>query len=244
MNALDLTLVTDYVNQNIDTFHQKRLRKIRNLKLREVLRRKNPYLFRAKNILSASELVTSILDALVSSSEEGLFGNFLEELAIFINQMTYGGQKSSSPGVDLDFTRDDIRYIVAIKSGPNWGNSSQHEALKTNFKKALKILRQSQHTANVRAVLGTCYGKTETTDNGEYIRIEGQAFWAFISSSSSLYVDLIEPLGHEAKAHNEVYLVEKNKTLNRLVREFTIDFCDETGQIEWAKLVQFNSGNL
>lgn len=244
MNSLDITLVTDYVNQNIDTFHQKRLRKIQNLKLRDILKRKNPYLFRAKNLLSASELVNSILDAMVSSSEEGLFGNFLEELAIFINQMTFSGQKSSSSGIDLDFSRNAVRYIVAIKSGPNWGNSSQHEALKANFRKALKVLRQSQHTVNVRAVLGTCYGNAEISDNGEYVRIEGQAFWEFISGSSTLYVDLIEPLGHEAKTHNEIYLVEKNNALNRLVREFTIDFCNESGQIDWAKLVKFNSGNL
>ena len=30
-----------------------------------------------------------------------------------------------SPGIDLEFDKDGVRYIVTIKSGPNWGNSSQ-----------------------------------------------------------------------------------------------------------------------
>jgi hypothetical protein len=40
------------------------------------------------------------------------------------------------------------------------------------------------------------------------------------------------------------YLLEKNKTFNKFVREFTVEFCDASGQIDWAKLVKFNSGNL
>jgi hypothetical protein len=32
------------------------------------------------------------------------------------------------------------------------------------------------------------------------------------------------------------------KASNRLVREFTLDFCFEDGSINWEKLVEFNSG--
>lgn len=95
MSDFDLARVTEFVNQNIDTFHLKRLKRIQDIRLTNILSRKNPYLFRAKNINSASEFVSSILEAALSASEEGLFGNFLEELAIFINHMQFGGQKSS-----------------------------------------------------------------------------------------------------------------------------------------------------
>jgi hypothetical protein len=243
MNPLDLSQVTTYVNENIDSFHRKRLAKIQSVRLRDILRRKNPYLFRAKNITTPAELISSILDATLSSSEEGLFGNFPEELAIFVNQMTCGGQKSSSPGIDLDFTRDNIRYMVAVKSGPNWGNSSQYQALRDNFRKAAKVLRQSQHTLDVRAVLGMCYGRGPTVDNGEYLRVEGQAFWEFISGDPHLYIDLLIPLGYEAQAHFDAYLLEKNRTIERLAQEFAKDFCDAAGQIDWPKLLEFNSGN-
>jgi hypothetical protein len=40
--------VIQYVEENISSFHEKRLNKIETLKLKEVLQRKNPYLFKAK----------------------------------------------------------------------------------------------------------------------------------------------------------------------------------------------------
>lgn len=241
---LDLDQITSFVNQNIDSFHAKRLQRINKIRLTDMLSRKNPYLFRAKNINSASEFVNSILESALSASEEGLFGNFLESLAIFINHLQFGGQKSSSRGIDLDFARDHTRYLVAIKSGPNWGNSSQYTAMKNDFRNALKVLRQSHHIGNVRTALGTCYGKAKPVDNGEYLRFEGQAFWEFISGEKTLYIDLIKPLGYEAKYHNDQYLAAREKAYNRLTRELLLDFCNESGEIDWAKLLRFNSSNL
>jgi len=43
----------------------------------------------------------------------------LEGLAIYIAKMTYGGWKSGITGIDLEFDKDEKRYIVDIKSGPN-----------------------------------------------------------------------------------------------------------------------------
>jgi Type II restriction endonuclease EcoO109I len=37
-----------FVEQNIESFHEKQLADLRKLKLREVLARRNPYLFKAK----------------------------------------------------------------------------------------------------------------------------------------------------------------------------------------------------
>ena len=65
----------------------------------------------------------TILDAHLSSQEEGIFGGFLEELAVFICGRVYRGKKSSAEGIDLEFEKDGTSYLVSIKSGPNWGNS-------------------------------------------------------------------------------------------------------------------------
>lgn len=236
--------VEQYIRQNIDDFHANRLDKVKGLKLNDILKRKNPYLFRARNITSALDFVTSVLDAYLSSSEEEALGRFLEELAIYVAEITYGGQKSAATGIDLELSKGDVRYIVAIKSGPNWGNAGQYTNLRNDFKTAAKVLKQSRRTQHVQSVLGICYGKFKTVDNGEYLKIGGQSFWEFVSGNRNLYLDLIEPLGHEAKRHNEVYLVEKDNTYNRFAREFTNTFCDDSGKIDWSKLVQFNSGNL
>ena len=57
-NSVDLIVTsTPYVEENISSFHEKRLNKIETLRLKEVLQKKNPYLFKAKNIQTADEIV-------------------------------------------------------------------------------------------------------------------------------------------------------------------------------------------
>src|SRR4030043_23368 len=135
--------VGEYVKNNIGAFHNGRLESLKKLKLNKILERKNPYLFKAKNVLLAQDLVKILLDAYLSSQEETIFGNFLEGLAIFVNKKAYKGQKSSTQGIDLEFNKEKVCYIVAIKSGPNWGNSSQVRKMREDFRKAKQTLRTS-----------------------------------------------------------------------------------------------------
>ena len=233
--------ITDYVEVNVQSFHQKRLDSLQKLKLMDVVKRKNPYLFKAKNVNTASEFVMTILDAFLSSQEEGIFGGFLEELAIFICSQVYGGQKSAAEGIDLEFERDNVRYIVSIKSGPNWGNSSQVAKLRDNFRKAKRILRTNASSANVVAVNGCCYGRDRKPDKGDYLKLCGQKFWAFISGDDNLYTDIIEPLGHRAKEKNERFMEEYAKVVNKFTAEFVGTFCDAEGNMLWEEIVKFNS---
>ncbi|MBL7978872.1 MAG: hypothetical protein JNN12_11085 [Bacteroidetes Order II. Incertae sedis bacterium] len=101
MKALNLDEVSQYIEQNIGIFHQKRIQSLDGLKLSKVLQRKNPYLFKAKNVLTAEQIIRGILDAHISSNEETIFGDWLEGLAISINHKVYGGYKSSIKGIDL-----------------------------------------------------------------------------------------------------------------------------------------------
>jgi len=242
MKHVSLDEVREFVNQHIGEFHESRINRVKKIKLKQVLQKKNPYLFKAKNILTAQRLVESILQAYLSSSEEELFGQFLEELAIFVAGKTLSGRKSPG-GVDLEFTKDGTVYLVSIKSGVNWGNSSQYASLRETFKKAVKVLKQSKSVRSVQPVLASCYGKRKTVDNGEYVRICGQEFWYFISGNKDLYTDIIEPLGHQAKQRNQSYEEELAAVINKFTSEFSNDFCID-GKIDWNKLVRFNSGNL
>ena len=143
MDSLRLKDVTQYVEDNIGTFHEKRISSLDSLKLSSVLKRKNPYLFKAKYVLTADEIIRGLVDAHISSNEETLFGDWLEGLAIFINSKVYGGWKSGIQGIDLEFDNNGKRYIVNIKSGPNWGNSSEIAKMKDDFKTAQRTLRTS-----------------------------------------------------------------------------------------------------
>lgn len=240
MNTITIEDVAKYVITNIGRFHQKRIESIDNLKLGGVISRKNPYLFKAKYVLTAEEVVRSIVDAHISSSEEGIFGEFLEGLAIFVCQQVYGGRKSPAEGIDLEFEKDDIIYIVTIKSGPNWGNSSQIGKMKDNFRKAKRILGTNAQKRNIVSVNGCCYGRDSVADKGEFLKVCGQDFWKFISGNENLYTEIIEPLGYSAKEQNEAYLKSYAKMINKFTLEFSLTFCDD-GVINWQRIVKFNS---
>ncbi len=94
MKQLNLKEITQYVEENIGIFHQKRIAGLNALKLKKVLGKKNPYLYKAKYILTAQDIIKSLTDAFISSQEETIFGDWMEGLAIFINQKVYQGRKS------------------------------------------------------------------------------------------------------------------------------------------------------
>jgi len=77
MEPIDLDELAQYVNENIVHFHQKRLASLDSLKLNKLLK-KNPYLFRAKHLTTAQDLIQSLLEAFLFSSEEKLFTEFFE----------------------------------------------------------------------------------------------------------------------------------------------------------------------
>jgi len=243
MKPLNMEDVKQYVNENIVDFHQRRIKSLDELKLEKLLT-KNPYLFKAKNLRTPDALVNDLLTAFLSSSEEKLFGDFLEGLALFIAERTCGGHKSTAQGVDLEFLNNDTHYVVSIKSGPNWGNSSQQNKLEQDLKTAVARLKQSKRNTNVQPVLGICYGKTKTTFLRGYMKIVGQNFWHFISENPDLYTDIVEPVGHQAREHNENFAAERDKIISRFTIEMGNNFFDAaTGEVDWVKLVEFNSGN-
>ena len=241
MTLLNIKDVLEYVEQNISTFHEKRINSLHDLKFETVLKRKNPYLFKAKNVLTAEQLVRGIVDAHISSNEETIFGDWLEGLAIFINSKVYGGYKSGIGGVDLEFDKEGVRYIVSIKSGPNWGNHAQIEKMLADFRTAKRTLRTSNSRLEIRAINGCCYGKDNNPDKGEYFKYCGQRFWEFISGDEHLYETIIEPLGYKAKERNAEFEQNYVKQINKFTKEFVNEFCDDTGEIDWIQLVRLNS---
>lgn len=241
MESLTNQEIHEYVRISIiQPLYQLRLNRLEELSLHDVLKRKNPYLFKAKNITTAQDFVAELLQAHLSSQEETLFGSYLEQLAIFICSRVYGGFKSSASGIDLEFEREGIRYIVTIKSGPNWGNSDQIARMRSNFKTAKRILGTNTSRTNIVTVNGCCYGRDNKPDKGEYLKLCGQEFWSFISGDDDLYVRIIEPLDEEARKKDEQFKVAYSRKVNILTSQFINEFC-EGGDINWVKLLQFVS---
>lgn len=240
---LNLNEVKEYVEKHISIFHQKRLEYVTTkIELDKILLQKNPYLFRAKNILTAQDLIKGFLDAFLQSQEETLFGEFIEGLAIYVCGIVYKGKKSELTGIDLEFIKDGTIYIVEVKAGWNWGNASQIKQLKINFENAKKIL-EKQTGKKVIGVNGCCFGKKKNRDPEKdgYYKICGQEFWELISGSENFYIEVIQPIGHKAKQKNEEFLEAYAAVVNKFTLEFAQRFCTD-GKIDWKKLLEFNSG--
>ena len=242
MQVISTEALKTFVNENIDEFHNNKARILTGIQLKKVLLSKNPYLFKAKNLNSANDLINDVLSAYLYSSEEKVFGDFLEKLAIFVSESSCGGRKSSATGVDLEFEDDGKYYLVSIKSGPNWSNSSSMARQIENFRKAVTVRRQNYPNDNIIPVIGICYGKKKPVDKGTHKVVMGQSFWHLISGDTGLYKQIIEPLGYKAREHNEEFIQEKSRIVNLFTQEFVEKFCDN-GNINWDKLVEFNSGN-
>jgi len=237
----------NYLSENVITpFYNTRFEKLNSLRLKDVLKRKNPYLFKAKNIELAGDLVKGIVDAYLSSQEEGIFGNLLEGFAIYVSKSLYSGFKSELKSVDLEFKRENKYYIVGIKSGTNWANSDQITAMRNNFKLNRVILRERGVTDEIVAVNGCIYGKDgspfkkHTDAEKEYYKYAGQDFWQFISGDDNLYREIITPIDEEARQKDEVFKKAYAAKINEMTQDFMENFITDN-QIDWLKLIDFVS---
>lgn len=234
----------------VKPFYDKRIEKLTKSKIRDIVNRKNPYLFKAKNIQTAGDFAKDILDAFLSSQEETIFGDLLENLAIYINKNIFGGHKAEEgkfKSVDLIFRRDKKLYIVGIKSGPNWGNSDQVNTMRKNFKKAKSILKNEGEKGQIVAVNGCMYGKDNVDfkkhkkDNGlNYYKLCGQKFWELISSDNQLYKELIKPLDKEVKKRDDTFKELYAKKVNEMTEDI-IELFHTKNMLDWNKIIDYVS---
>ena len=233
----------------IQPFYKIRLERLEFAKLASIAKRKNPYLFKAKNIETAGDLAKGLLDAFLSSQEETIFGDLMENLAIHICSQVFDGSKAQQGkyrSVDLIFERDGKTYIVGIKSGPNWGNSDQVNIMRKNFKKAKALMRTELGKKNLVAVNGCMYGKdnvphkvNKDPDNS-YYKICGQSFWELISGDDQLYKKIIQPLDKEAKKRDETFKKLYTEKINEMTKDI-VDIFYTKNNLDWDKIIEYVS---
>ena len=235
--------VEGYISANISFFHEARIEKLKTLKLENLLKRKNPYLYKAKDLNTPQAGVENLASAFMSSAEETMFGDWLEGLAIHISRIMFNGSKSSAEGIDLEMDKNDVHYFVSIKSGPNWSNSSSLKKLCENFVKARRIFKTSGNKALCECIEGCCYGKDAApVKNDGHYKLCGKLFWEFISGDPDLYTEIIQPLGINATLMNQEYKIEYDKMITRFARDFGTEYSDEDGNLLWNKILELNSG--
>ncbi len=242
-NSYDEQAVIKAIASALETFYSTLIEKIDGLNIKKVMKRKNPYLYYAKAMQSASEIVDSVLTAFVSSSEETIFGNcFFEPVAIAVS----GGEKALTEGIDILIRNNETNTIsaIAVKSGPSVFNGDSRKRQEQNFTAASKLAHQAK--ARYEAYIGYCYGKKRDSGRGKpkiYQELAGKRFWTELTGDEKFYIKIIGYMGTMPEKYVADYKESYNKAANRLVREFSNSFCQEDGSIDWEKLVEFNSGD-
>ena len=227
----------------LDNFYTQLIKNIDALDIKKIMSRKNPYLYRAKAMNSASDIVDSVLAATVSSSEETIFGNcFFEPLAIAAS----GGRKALAEGIDIMIQDDNTKtiYAVAVKSGPSVFNADSKKRQEENFNAAAKLAQQAKY--RYVPVIGYGYGKRKNSGRGKpkiYAELAGKAFWEELTGEEDFYLRILQHMGMLPEKYLEEFTASYDRAANRLVREFSNLFCLEDGTIDWNALVEFNSGD-
>jgi len=225
----------------LDEFYKSLINNLGKLSIKSVIRRKNPYLFRAKAMNGASQIVDALLAAFVSSSEETIFGNvFFEPLATVAAQ----GQKALAEGVDIMVERDDTVYAIAVKSGTSVFNAASRKKQEQSFMAAQKLAQQAKK--RFVPIVGYGYGKKSMSNRGLpkfYAELAGQDFWSELTGDTSFYIKIIRYMESLPEKYIEDFNAAYHKAANKLIREFTTEFCLEDGSIDWVKLVEFNAGS-
>jgi hypothetical protein len=227
------------IEKAIDDFYTALLDKVNSLNIKEILKKKNPYLYKVKGCENASDMVRVILDAFISSSEETIFGNvFFEPLAIVAS----GGVKSMSEGVDLEYRNrnDNTIYVVAVKSSTVVYNKQSKDKQIQDFDKIAKLAQQARMA--FYPIIGYGYGRKDKPKKPKsYYEIAGQQFWYKITGDPDFYKKIIDYIGEQPKKYIDEYNLAYDKAFNRLIRGFSADFCLRDGSINWDKIVELSS---
>ncbi len=233
--------IVEAIATALDAFYSSLIAKVNSLNIKAIMKRKNPYLFRAKAMNGAAQIVDAILAAFISSSEETIFGNvFFEPIACAAAQ----GQKALAEGVDIMVERDNTIYAIAVKSGTSVFNADSRKKQEQNFMAANKLAQQAKK--RFVAMIGYSYGKKKVSSRGVpkfYSELAGKEFWTELTGDEEFYIKLIRLMDRLPEKYVEDFDEAYQKAANRLVKEFTIEFCDDDGGIDWEKLVKFNSGD-
>jgi len=236
--TLDPEKLEELIKKCLNDFYERRFETLKTLKLRQVLKRKNPYLFKALGTEQASEIIKKVLEAYISSSDETIFGNvYFEQIARNLPNIAV----SNAKGVDLIVEEERVIHAYALKSGPNPYNASQKERQNTEFLELKNRLMKLQKQFD--PVLAYAYGRKKRASGGKWIYREssGQEFWREITGDDDFYLKLIRLMREEPLKRIDEYKSDWDAVINRFTKEFTEDFCFQDGHIDWEKLTQFVS---
>lgn len=241
------TKLDNEIERLLNVLYEKRFAKLEEVDLQRLLK-KNPFLFRAIGLTDTSELVEAMLDAFLSSSDETFFGNdFFEPLAFWTAKnavdVDHENRESvtvgSASGTDLAIETANAYLAIAVKSGTNIFNSQSTKGQSTEFTELQSRLRKLGK--EIRPIIGYGYGRNKSKASSKHEKHAGQAFWKLLSGEEDFYLRICDSIGKSSLDHKEEYDIRYNRTKNRILKQLLINFVDDSGDLDWRKIFQYNS---
>jgi hypothetical protein len=202
----------------------------------------NPYLF-AGRVKNPMRFAREYLNAKYSSSEESLFGNMIEDIARAILDRIRLGTKTPAKGIDGDVVRGLNRYLVSVKSGANWGNSSSTAAQGRYFEDAKTIIGSRGH--RLTSVMLIMYGREDRNLKYADIELVGQQAWAFLSGDKDFYAKLIQYFVDGSEEFGQQIERARHESEAKLYAELCAGgFVLKNGEMDWPSFVKKACSNI
>ncbi|EOR24449.1 hypothetical protein A500_12629 [Clostridium sartagoforme AAU1] len=232
------------VNSALSDFYKRRIDIVSRVDIFKTIKHKNPYLYRAFGTNDAHDFVENILLDCQTSSDETIFGDFFEEVAIGVAKENNIARKSSADSIDLELWSEDDRQVklYAVKSGTKVFNAQSRERQRQAFTEAQRRLKGIA----VTPIVGYSYGRKKTSDSNKdnFSEEAGQVFWTNLSGNKDFYMELIELIGQAAEQHKLEFKSEWDKCINRQFRKFIEVFGEDDGSIDWRNIVKYSSSEI
>jgi hypothetical protein len=201
-------------------------RKFANLTGYDVAKR-NPFVYAAFGLTDAREWADRVLADMLSSSAEGLMGNWMEEVARIICDGTKPGS-----GVDLQRDRaDGVVELYAIQSTTNTKNAGGRRSDIQGMEAAAGALRaQRRHVDMFVAYL---FGRKTTTQLGHITHLSSAEFWERLTGDEAFLQGLLSA----CTVMSSLYVGGSAADRARVSDEAAHLFGDASGRIDWGKVL-------
>jgi hypothetical protein len=206
--------------------------RLAEITLAEMMKTKNPYLYRSVGISTCQALIERAFNDYASSSAETYYGQFFEAVARIMS----GGIKPVGGGeIDLDIRYNGVVELYVIKSGPKGFNKSSRSKAVQELESAEGKLRQDK--LRVEKYIVYAYGRKRTTVQRGIVHLASKEFWSRITRDDGYYLKLLDACHILAP----LYAADVAEPLKRLLIEAAELFCDGDA-IDWARVLKLISG--
>jgi hypothetical protein len=177
---------------------------------------------------SIGEYVIDAIDKELLSFDQNFIINrvYPEIIEIVLTHHGYTPTRSPYTGVDFGFTRGGKLHLMAMETPDSgqWGFED--------------IFGEIRHVIglNFVPVVGSYYGSTTYSDNEAFLYFSGRRFWSLVSGDEFFSSTLIGVMEEICRTVRQEFSDTYGSAVNRMVRDVTLNFCDEEGVILWEKI--------